>query len=138
VYTRHCDGHVRERYLRQVLATTCDWVAPYIVRLAGEYVIEITRIIQASLSQLTVPGSAQHATYGRFAAQNPAFIELTRARAVSYWNEHYRRQYPSLASYPARKILTDLKAAGYAYAAAHPDDLSPASQHPPGKPHHDG
>jgi hypothetical protein len=131
VYTRHHDGYIRERNLQPVLAATCDWVAPYIVQLAGEYVVEITRTIQAALSQLAVPGSAQHATYGRFAAQNPAFIERTCARAISYWNEHYRRQCPSLASYPARKFLTDLKAAGNAYAAANPGDVPTASQNPP-------
>lgn len=93
---------------------------PYVVKLAGEYVPEV---IDATLTELATPGSPQHTAYGRFAAQNPEFTELTQARATSYWNEYHRHQYRSIASYPAHRFLIALKRArrdhtGYAAGAA--------------------
>ena len=34
LYTRHHDGHVRQRYLRQVGELACGWVAPFVVQAA--------------------------------------------------------------------------------------------------------
>lgn len=118
VYTRHHDGHVRQRNLERISAAPYPWVVPYVVCLAGEYVIEIIDVIEAALTDLASPGSPQRVMYGRFAAENPAFMNLTLARAVSYWNECYRRQYPSITGYPGHRLLASLQAAGRDYAAA--------------------
>jgi hypothetical protein len=80
LYTRHHDGYVRQRNLDQVVSAPEAWVVPYVVQLVGEYVVEIIEVIAAALPQLTVRGSPQRALYGRFAADNPAFIDLTAAR----------------------------------------------------------
>ena len=77
LYTRHHDGHTRQRSLEQVVIAPDPWVAPYVVQLIGEYVVEIIEVVAAALPELTVPGSLQSALYGRFAADNPAFIDLT-------------------------------------------------------------
>src|SRR3954451_18784827 len=45
VYTRHNDGFVRERHLRRLLHEEAVWVAPFVVQLLGEYVLEIVQII---------------------------------------------------------------------------------------------
>lgn len=111
LYTRHHDGHVRQRSLEQVVTALELWVVPYVVQLIGEYVIEIIKVIAAALPELAVPGSPQRALYGRFAADNPAFIDVTAARATSYWNEYYR-QYQSPADYPGRQVIEAVRAAG--------------------------
>src|SRR5688572_16660161 len=33
LYTRHHDGHVRERQLRAVISSSADWVPPFVVQL---------------------------------------------------------------------------------------------------------
>ncbi|MEU1409974.1 hypothetical protein ABZ471_48770, partial [Streptomyces sp. NPDC005728] len=39
LYTRHHDGRVRQRHLEQIVASTEPWVVPFVVQLAGEYVL---------------------------------------------------------------------------------------------------
>src|SRR5437879_1105353 len=39
--TRHGDGFVRQRSLSQVLFSRSIWIPPFVVQLAGEYVVEI-------------------------------------------------------------------------------------------------
>jgi len=112
LYSHHHDGHVRQRNLEQVVTAPDAWVVPYVVQLIGEYVVEIIKVIAAALPQLTVPGSSQRALYGRFAAGNPAFIDLTAARVASYWNAYYRGWYRSPADYPGRPLIDAMRAAG--------------------------
>lgn len=114
---RHHDGYLRQLHLEQIIIAVDPWVVPYVVQLAGEYVAEITAVIETALAELAVPGSPQQAACGRFAAQNPGFIQLTQARAVSYWNQYYRHQYRSLASYPACGLLAKVMEAGREYAS---------------------
>lgn len=89
LYTRHNDGFVRQRHLSAVIGADYPWVAPYVVQLIGEYVVEIVRDIHAELADLDKPGSWQRLAYGRFADDNSAFLELTSQRVTSYWREYY-------------------------------------------------
>lgn len=41
IYTRHHDGRVRQRHIEELFNPPREWVAPYVVRLIGEYVVEI-------------------------------------------------------------------------------------------------
>lgn len=100
--TRHHDGHVREKYLRDVLGVDRDWVAPFVVQLLGEYVIEIVDAIAISLDH-AVP-----APLLAFAHENPGFMATTRRRAISYWDCYHRRRYPSLRDYPGMVALEAL------------------------------
>ena len=43
VYTRHHDGFVRHRHLRELLGTHEIWVASFVMRLIGEYVLPMCR-----------------------------------------------------------------------------------------------
>ena len=72
LYTRHNDGHVRERHLRAVIRSSADWVPPFIVQLLGEYVIEIHRVIESNVDCLG------QESYLRFVAKNPVFMKATR------------------------------------------------------------
>lgn len=102
------DGFVREQCAEYLLLRPTPWTAPFVVALLGEYVVEIVRKIEASLA--TQPLTA----YADFASENPAFMATTTRRAVSYWNEYHRRQYPQKDTYPA---LLTLSAIGAAAAA---------------------
>ncbi|ALN65585.1 hypothetical protein GLA29479_4755 [Lysobacter antibioticus] len=103
--TRHCDGHVREKYLRDVLGVDRTWVAPFVVQLLGEYVIEIVDAIATSLNE-AVPAHLQ-----AFAGENPGFMATTRRRVISYWDCYHRRRYPSLRDYPGMVALETIDAA---------------------------
>ena len=50
--TRHHSGFVREEYLSTILGRNEEWVPPFVVQLAGEYVIEIIRLIRNNLHRL--------------------------------------------------------------------------------------
>jgi hypothetical protein len=108
LYTRHHDGHVRQRHLRWIIQRTDPWVPPFVVRLIGEYVIEILHDIREGLGELEIEGSPQQRQYGLFAALNPAFIDVTRRRVVSYWNCYYRQRYPDRAEYPGSVLISSL------------------------------
>ncbi|MFJ8112108.1 hypothetical protein [Streptomyces sp. NPDC096132] len=86
LYSRHSDGRVRQRHLEQIVASREPWVVPFVVQLAGEYVLEILDVIGRGLTDLAVPGSAQRRLYGEFIARNPAFFARTERRVVSYWS----------------------------------------------------
>ena len=99
LFTRHHDGHVREKYLRAVISSQLSWVPPFVIQLLGEYVAEIHLAIRQHIDGL---GGE---TYRRFVAENPAFIELTRQRVVSYWNCYYRTSCSQLRDHVAHQVI---------------------------------
>lgn len=109
LYTRHHDGHVRQRYLAQVGELACGWVTPFVVQLIGEYVVRIVLDVRELLVGVEVAGSAMRAVYGRFAVENPQFLDLTYQRAVSYWDRYYRGWYARRQDYPAFEVLSSLR-----------------------------
>lgn len=115
LYTRHHDGHVRQRHVERIVSQTEDWIIPFVVHLIGEYVLEIVLRIKDELADIRLPGTATHTVYGRFAAANPDFITLTNDRAASYWNCYHRHRYPQVAEYPATVLLASIR-----NAARHP------------------
>jgi hypothetical protein len=102
LYTRHNDGHVRERSLVSVIGSDHPWVAPFVVQLVGEYVIEIVRIIAAHRDRLERPDIVA------FVRENPAFLELTRQRMTSYWNCYFRRSCPHLTQHVGHHVMEAL------------------------------
>jgi hypothetical protein len=84
--TRHSDGFVRERCLASIIASSHNWVPPFVIQLAGEYVIEILHLIDRNLAGL------DRAVYAQFLRDNPGFLQLTEQRIVSYWDCYYRSQ----------------------------------------------
>jgi len=51
--TRHCSGFIRERYLRNIVSSDHRWIAPFVIQLAGEYVIEILEVIRNNVDKLS-------------------------------------------------------------------------------------
>ncbi|MFJ5678284.1 hypothetical protein [Streptomyces sp. NPDC093097] len=107
LYSRHGDGRVRQRRLGQIVASSEPWVAPFVVQLIGEYVVEILEEIREGLPGLDVPGSSQRVLYGEFITRNPSFFARTERRVVSYWSCYYRWKYPVFGTYPG-SILAEV------------------------------
>jgi hypothetical protein len=100
-YTRHCDGHVRERHLRNIISSAEPWVAPFILHLLGEYVSEIGQIAADHLA------GVRPDVYHAFAAENPGFMNSIRARVVSYYRRYY--YWDSIfVAYPPYRFLAAL------------------------------
>jgi hypothetical protein len=102
LYTRHQDGFVREREVLKILPVDEPWVVPFVVQLAGEYVVQIIEHMCENVDLMPLD------RYRQFAADNPAFIDLTKARAISYWDCYYRREFPQFGDYPAFQFLNAL------------------------------
>lgn len=100
--SRHYNGVERQRHVPQLLAASEDWVAPFVIQLVGEYVVEIIDVIVHRMDDLL------NERYIRFAADNPHFIALTKRRVISYWNEYYRYRFPRFADYPGFKVMDAL------------------------------
>ncbi|MFI9462518.1 hypothetical protein [Streptomyces xiamenensis] len=127
LYSRHGDGRVRQRHLERVLESGEPWVAPFVVRLAGEYVVEILEAIHRRLPGLDVPGSSQRRLYGEFIARNPAYFARTERRVVSYWSCYYRWKYPVFGTYPGSPLIEAFRSA----AAEQGGMLEPRNTPPP-------
>ncbi|OQQ20624.1 hypothetical protein B0675_24690 [Streptomyces sp. M41(2017)] len=126
LYSRHCDGVVRQRHLEKIVASTDPWVVPFVVQLVGEYVVEILVVICDELRDLATPGTRGHLAYGQFIVNNPAFFARTQRRVVSYWSCYYRGTYAIFRGYPGCTLLDLLRSAA-SDRAGHPwPNLAPA------------
>ena len=106
IYTRHHDGHARERALRQLPLPGDAFVAPFIVQLIGEYVVEIVEMILDQVDQVKTP------EFRRFVEENQPFLARTRQRATSYWDCYYRGPWLRRVDYPGLRLLDALTANG--------------------------
>lgn len=85
IYTRSCDGYIREKYLRRLLDMPIEeWVIPFIVKLCDEYVLEILDIIYDKLKE------RDNTDIQDFCLRNKVSVSKSYARMISYWNEYYR------------------------------------------------
>ena len=102
LYTRHHDGYVRHRHLRDLLALNEAWVPPFVLQLVGEYVVQIIKDIESNSAAL----DSKH--YSRFIADNPDFVARTKQRIISYWR-YNMDTIPLFEDYPGFKIADKLK-----------------------------
>lgn len=101
--TRHHDGFLREKCLRRLLEVDAHWVAPFVVQLLGEYVIEIVRPILERFLQ------GVEEKYSVFYRQNVAYCQSLERRAISYWSVYYRSRFDRYEDYPAVRALALLR-----------------------------
>jgi hypothetical protein len=94
LYSRHPDGHVRERHARRLVKLNEPWVVPFVFQLLSEYELEIGLMIVGEAGLLTSPA------YVNFVRENPRFVNRAKQRAASYWNLYYRDRFPNLKKYP--------------------------------------
>jgi hypothetical protein len=109
-YSRHHDGHVRQAVLPWLLDSAEPFVAPFVVQLLGEYVLEIVADIAERIERDFVNGSCLLEALSQFARENPAFVTLTEARARSFWAEYYRREFVWVRDYPALIAISRISA----------------------------
>lgn len=102
VYTRHHDGYVRESHVAEVLRSPAPWAVPYLVRLLGAPVAQITEQIESGITDTWAN------EFRVFAQNNDAFMRLTRARARSYWHFH-RHRFRNVDEYPAIRVLNAIR-----------------------------
>ncbi len=102
IYTRSCDGYVREKYLRKLLNMPMEqWAIPFIVKLCDEYVLEILEIIYDKLKE------RDNTDIQRFCLVNKVSIRKSYSRMISYWNEYYRGYEFNFKQYIGRKLFRE-------------------------------
>jgi len=101
--TRSTDGYVRQAALRSILGINEPWAVPFVVLLAGEYVVEIVVDMVAYLPSL------ERRIYAEFALENRHLMGLLQARAVGYWDCYYCHSYPDRKVFPGLVFLHQLE-----------------------------
>ena len=101
--TRATDGRLRHQAVRSVIEHQSAWVAPYVLMLLGEYVIEIVEEIRDSLPVL------DQLVYANLVRENRQAVQTLRARATSYWAAYHRQQYPQKRDYPGLQALHEME-----------------------------
>jgi hypothetical protein len=86
LFTRHHDGHVREKHLKEIISINNYLTTPFIVQLLGEYVIELLIIIRDNLSVFLLDNLI------RLKGYNKLFFTRTEQRIQSYWDCYYTEQ----------------------------------------------
>ena len=102
IFTRHCDGRIREKHLKNLLAAGIhEWFMPYILRLSSEYVVEIIEIIYEAIKGI------DNRMIQDFCRSNPVLLKRAYTRMGSYWECYYKYQYPMFADYVGKKLFEE-------------------------------
>ena len=102
IYTRSCNGYIREKYLKELLKLDFDcWAIPFIVKLSDEYIVEILEVIYDKLK------IRNNDDIKRFCLENKNIMNKSYSRMISYWNEFYRSKEPSFHKYIGRKLFRE-------------------------------
>lgn len=102
IYTRSCNGYIREKYLRRLLDMQFEqWTIPFIVKLCDEYVIEILEIIYDKLRE------RDNTDIQSFCLRNKVSTSKGYSRMISYWNEYYREREIDFSKYIGRSLFRE-------------------------------
>lgn len=102
IYSRSCDGFVREKHLHSLLLMDyADWAIPYIVKVCDEYVIEIIETTYAILKEQDTE------RIKKFCYENVQSFCKSYDRMTSYWNEYYRDRCYDFRQYIGRKLFRE-------------------------------
>ena len=102
IYTRNCDGYVREKHLKKLLNSDYyDWAIPYIVKICDEYVIEILEITYSVLKEKNTDKIKE------FCIENREVFCKGYNRMISYWNEYYRDRCYDYKDYIGKKLFVE-------------------------------
>ena len=102
LYLCHCNGHLREFYLRNLLAIKEDFALPFIAKLFGDYVIEIVEVLHREL-----PNNTRDRLKVFFRA-NPLYQKRIESRIASYWDCFYRNTHPNFKKYIGYKLFQSI------------------------------
>ena len=85
IFSRSCDGYVREKHLKNLLIDDMpEWCMPYVLKLSSEYVKEIIDDIYIYMND------KDNSLFQTFCELNPYMFRYAYSRMTSYWNEFYR------------------------------------------------
>ena len=102
VYTRSCDGFVREKHLKELFESEMpEWIYPYILKLSDEYVIEIVECIYGELCLRNTD------LLKKFCFLNLNQFLKSHARMISYWNEYHRNRCYRYRNYVGRRLFKE-------------------------------
>jgi len=102
IYTRSCDGYIREKHIKALLASDFpEWSIPYIVKVCDEYVIEILQTVYDNLKNKNTD------IFKQFCKDNWGTFCKSYNRMISYWNEFYRDVYYKYEDYVGCKLFID-------------------------------
>ena len=105
IFTRHLDGHIREKHLRNIFKSKelPKWCMPFIMRLAGEYVVEILQVIYDQLKKRSATDLSMVREYGRV---NRLVAKKNYSRMTNFWGRYYQKQ-GSLRNYVGKKLFDE-------------------------------
>ncbi|WP_196222255.1 hypothetical protein [Burkholderia ubonensis] len=89
----------RRRQIERLASESLDWIAPFIIQLCGEYVIEILDDVEQRVPRL------DRDIYRAFIRENPVLYRKTRDRMVSYWDCYYRWLYKRKRDYVGFRLF---------------------------------
>lgn len=106
--TRHPDGFLRQRAVEALGQASVPWVLAFHLALLSEYVEEIALAIDHHARKIGL------AAYAPLVRENAAFFERCMQRAASYWNAYHRQRHPALRTFPAHRLLLEIRSASRA------------------------
>jgi len=102
IYSRSCDGYVREKHIKRLLSSELPaWAIPYVFKVCDEYVIEILQAVYDHLKEKDTENIKQ------FCANNRAAFCKSYNRMISYWNVYYREDCTTFRKYVGRKLFIE-------------------------------
>ena len=102
IYTRSCNGYIREKYIRKLLDMPVEpWAIPFIVKLCDEYIIEIVKLIYSKLKD------RNNADIQSFCLNNKSEVRKSYSRMISYWNVYYRSEIYEFKNYVGRALFRE-------------------------------
>ena len=87
IFSRHGNGYIRQKAIQNIIKSDNIWAIPYIVRIIGEYILEILDDIDNDFELINKSNLTS------FVRQNPKFYNQTRARIISYYYCYWRRRF---------------------------------------------
>ncbi|MDR2204898.1 MAG: hypothetical protein LBE36_01895 [Flavobacteriaceae bacterium] len=100
IYTRHHNGYIREKRLKNLFGSDHEWILPFKLQLLGEYVIEILFELDKHITDENIQ------QYKQLTLNNRKYWEQTKGKMASYWNEYYRYpNYKKIRDYIGYKIM---------------------------------
>jgi hypothetical protein len=103
IFTRHHNGYIREKKLREILKSKNYLATPFIAQLLGEYVLEVLTVIKDNLSPTLLDNLI------KLTVDNPTFFDRTEQRVQSYWNCYYKRTISRKTDYVGFQILEAIR-----------------------------
>lgn len=100
--TRNPNGHIREKYIKEILKGGCPrWAIPFVIEASTDRVVEIVNAIYNGISDQL------EEEIGIYYKNDLVKFRHDYSKTISYWNAYYRSVYPNYKDYPGYKLFTE-------------------------------